>query len=1006
MAVSRRTVTVVFADVADSTPLGERLDPESVRRVMSRFFEQMSEVLERHGGTVEKFIGDAVMAVFGIPELHEDDALRAVRAATQLREALVSLNTELEDEFGVHIGIRVGVNSGEVVAGDGTGGQMLVTGDPVNVAKRLEEAARTGEILIGEPTRKLVENAAVYEPRDELELKGKSRTVLAWNVLATIEGAPAYARRLDAPLVGRRQELQMLRDVFDDAVADRKCRLVTIMGPAGIGKSRLAAELSTSVAEDARVLSGPCLPYGDGITFWPLGQIIGGLGGEVGVRAALAGAEDADVVADRVLGAVSPTPVSAPGGELFWAFRRLFEEVARDEPLVLVIEDIHWAEPNLLDLLEYLTGWTDDASILLVCLARPELLEERPGWLSTADGASLLLGPLTEAESETLLTEIGREWPVDAAARARITEAAEGNPLYVEQMAAMLAEGKSLDSIPPSIHALLAARLDRLPVEQRAVLERAAVAGKDFTRRFILGLSPEEEHGEIDARLLDLVRRDFLSARPARDDAYRFRHVLIRDAAYAGIPKELRAQLHERFAGLAERTPSGRSGEIDEIIGYHLEQAFLYRRALGPLTDDDRGLARRASELLTAAGRRATERGDSPAAANLLGRALALTPAEAGERLGLMIDLSEALLGTGAFAEAQRFLEDATQAAEAAGDSRMRARAALEASFTQLHTWDGPLDDFLPQSDEAIAVFEAAGDDEGLSRALMLRAYITFIRCRFAETEEIVDRALEHAVRTPTRRLIPELLHVRARAALRGPTPVSAAMELCEQIRGRESGDQVLDAYLRSEIAVLEAMLGHFDRARELSQAAQQVLLDLDRTLAVALVRADAGAVELLAGDAAAAARWLRSACQTMQEIGERGNLSTYSALLADALADQGLDDSADGYARLSEETAIREDVLSQVLWRNARARLLRREPALEDAETLAKEAIALAADTDDLNLLGYALSSLGSVLASAGRDPEASAAYKQAAQVFRRKGNVVSGARVEEQAQALTVGT
>jgi class 3 adenylate cyclase/tetratricopeptide (TPR) repeat protein len=1006
MAVSRRTVTVVFADVADSTPLGERLDAESVRHVMSRFFEQMSEVLERHGGTVEKFIGDAVMAVFGMPELHEDDALRAVRAATELRVALASLNAELEDEFGVHIGIRVGVNSGEVVAGDGTGGHMLVTGDPVNVAKRLEEAARTGEILIGEATRKLVENAAVYEPRDELQLKGKSRSVLAWNVLATIEGAPAYARRLDAQLVGRRQELQMLRDVFDDAVADRKCRLVTIMGPAGIGKSRLAAELSVSVAEDARVLAGPCLPYGDGITFWPLGQIIGGLGGEVGVRGTLAGAEDADVVADRVLGAVSPTPVSGPGGELFWAFRRLFEEVARDEPLVLVIEDIHWAEPKLLDLLEYLAGWTDDAPILLVCLARPEVLEERPGWLSAADGASLLLGPLTEAESETLLDEIGREWPLDTAARARITEAAEGNPLYVEQMAAMLAEGKSLDSIPPSIHALLAARLDRLPAEQRAVLERAAVAGKDFTRRFILGLSPEEEHGEIDARLLDLVRRDFLSARPARDDSYRFRHVLIRDAAYAGIPKELRAQLHERFAGLAERAPSGRAGEIDEIIGYHLEQAFLYRKALGPLTDGDRGLARRASELLTAAGRRATERGDSPAAANLLGRALALTPAEAEERLGLMIDLSEALLGTGAFVEAQRFLDDATAAAEAAGDPRMRGRAALEASFIQLHTWDGPLDDFLSQSDEAIAIFEAAGDDDGLSRALMLRAYITFIRCRIAETEEIVDRALKHAMRTPTKRLVPELLHVRARAALRGPTPVKTAMAWCEEIRAREGGDQALDAYLRSDLAVLEAMLGHFDRARELSEAAQQILLDLGRTLAVALVRADAGTVELLAGDTAAAARWLRSACETMQEIGERGNLSTYSALLADALADQGLDDDADGYARLSEETAIREDLLSQVLWRNARARLLRREPALEDAEALAKEAVALAADTDDLNLLGYALSSLGGVLASAGHEADASAAFKQAAQVFGRKGNVVSSGRVEAQARALAIGT
>jgi class 3 adenylate cyclase len=1006
MAVSRRTVTVVFADVADSTPLGERLDPESVRRVMSRFFERMSAVLERHGGTVEKFIGDAVMAVFGIPELHEDDALRAVRAATELRQALASLNAELDDEFGVHIGIRVGVNSGEVVAGDGTGGHMLVTGDPVNIAKRLEEAARTGEILIGEPTRKLVENAAVYEPRDELELRGKSRSVLAWNVLATIEGAPAYARRLDAPLVGRRQELQMLRDVFDGVVADRNCRLVTIMGPAGIGKSRLAAELSSSVGDDARVLSGPCLPYGDGITFWPLGRIIGGLGGEVGVRAVLAGAEDADVVADRVLGAVSPTPVSWPGGELFWAFRRLFEEVARDQPLVLVVEDIHWAEPKLLDLLEYLAGWTDDAPIMLVCLARPDVLEERPGWLSTADGTSLLLGPLTEAESETLLTEIGREWPLGASARARVAEAAEGNPLYVEQMAAMLAEGKSLDAIPPSIHALLAARLDRLPAEERAVLERAAVAGKDFTRRFILDLSPEEEHGEIDALLLDLVRRDFLSARPGPQDAYRFRHVLIRDAAYAGIPKELRAQLHQRFAGVALRTPSGRAGEIDEIIGYHLEQAFLYRKALGPLADDDRFVAERARGLLSAAGRRAMERGDSPAAANLLGRALALTPEDAVDRLGLMIEYSEALTGTGALAQAQRFLGDATAAAKAAGDPRMRARAALEASFTELHTWDGRLDDFLPQSDEAVAIFEAAGDDEGLSRALMLRAYITFIRCRIAETEQIVDRALAHAMRTPTKRLVPELLNVRARAALRGPTPVQAAMEWCEGVRAQSGGDQALDAFMRSEIAVLDAMLGHFDRARELSGAAQEILLDLGRTLAVALVRADAGAVELLAGDTAAAVRCLRPACDTMQEIGERGNLSTYSALLADALADQGLDDSADRYALLSEETALPEDILSQVLWRNARARLLRGEAALDDAEALAREAVALAAETDDLNLLGYALSGLGGVLASARREPEASTAYTQAAEVFRRKGNVVAGARVEERANVLAIGT
>src|SRR6184192_778479 len=332
MAVSRRTVTVLFADVADSTPLGERLDPETVRQVMSRWFERMSEVLERHGGTVEKFIGDAVMAVFGIPELHEDDALRAVRAATELREALARLNDELGQELGVHIGIRVGLNTGEVVAGDGTGGQMLVTGDPVNVAKRLEEAARTGEILVGEPTRRLVENAVVLEPRDELTLKGKTDPFPAWNVLAVIEGASAYARRLDAPLVGREVELQALRDAYAAAVSTRSCRLFTVVGPAGIGKSRLAAELCSALKDEAITLTGRCLPYGDGITFWPLVTIVGTLGSDDGVREVLAGSEDAELVATRVLGAVGPTATEAPAGETFWAVRRLFEELARDQP--------------------------------------------------------------------------------------------------------------------------------------------------------------------------------------------------------------------------------------------------------------------------------------------------------------------------------------------------------------------------------------------------------------------------------------------------------------------------------------------------------------------------------------------------------------------------------------------------------------------------------------------------------------------------------------------------
>ena len=968
---------------------------------MTRYFDAMGAVLESHGGTLEKFIGDAVMAVFGIPELHEDDALRAVRAATDLRLALAGLNEELEQQLGVRLGIRVGVNTGEVVAGDGTGGQRLVTGDPVTTAKRLEESARTGEILLGETTRRLVENAVVLEPREPLTLKGKSEPVVAWNALAIVKGASAYARRLDAPLVGRERELRMLRETFDAAMSDRACRLVTVVGPAGIGKSRLTAELCRAVEDDARVLVGPCLPYGDGITFWPLVRIVGAVGGDDGVREALAGAEDADLIADRVLGAVGPTPTVAPGGEMFWAVRRLFEELARKQPLIIVVEDIHWAEPKLLDLLEYLAGWTDDAPILLLCLARPELLDERPGWLNSRDATSLLLGPLTDAESEALLEEIGREWPLDTAARARITEAAEGNPLYVEQMAAMLAEGRTLDAIPPTIHALLAARLDRLPPEERSVLERAAVAGKDFTRNAVLRLSDEHEHPDVEARLLSLVRRDFLAPRPGRHDAFRFRHVLIRDAAYAGIPKERRSQLHERFANLAERTNAGRAGELDEIIAYHLEQAFRYRAELGPLSEDARALGRRASAgALGAKTAHATGRGDSPAAANMLERALRLETGVDGVRLEIMIELSEALQGTGALAEAQRVLEEAAAEAEAAGDHRVRARANVEAAFTQLHTWEGPLDIFVPLSDEAAAVFEATGDDVGLSRALMLHAYITFIRCRLAETEEILDRAIEHAQRTDSRRLVADLLHVRARAALRGPTTVTAAMEWCEAARELDAGDLGLDAFVRGELAVLEAMRGRFDEARTLSAEAERILLDLGRTLALAFVRADAGAVELLAGNAGTASAILRSACDTLVEIGERGNLSTYAALLAEALADQGDDDGADKYALLSEDTALREDIQSQVLWRNARTRILVRAGDLADARVLADESVALAEQTDDLNLTGDALVALGGVLAAEQNPAQASKAYHRAVELYERKCNVTSAACARELAQ------
>ncbi len=547
---------------------------------------------------------------------------------------------------------------------------------------------------------------------------------------------------------------------------------------------------------------------------------------------------------------------------------------------------------------------------------------------------------------------------------------------------------------PPSINALLAARLDRLPSAERSVLERAAVAGKDVTRRTVLHLSPQDEHADIDAVLLSLVRKEFLSARPGREDAYRFKHVLIREAAYAGIPKRLRAELHERYGDHAAGTAAGRAGELDEIVGYHLEQALRFRAELGPLDEDGRNLAQRAFELLASAGRRALERGDSSGAANLLGRALALEHVESPDRLGLMIELSEALYGAGRLSEAQSVLDETTAAAEATDDPRIRARSKLESAWTQLHTWDGTLDPLIALSDEVASVFEATGDDAGLSRALTLKAYVTFIRCRMVETEEIVERALRMPARRTDGGCCTSVSRPRSGGQPRSPRQSLAA----RPFERRTTAIFVsTPSFIEGELAVLEAMRGRFDVARALAAEAQRVLQDLGLTLVRAVAQHNVGVVELLAGDSAAAVDYLRGACNTMEEIGERGNLSSYAGVLARALLDEGEESEADHYARLSEETTLAEDILSQVLWRDGRARLLCRSGDLGEARELAEEAVTLAEQTDDLNLTGSALATLGAVLTAANDVSEAAAAYDRASALFERKGNTVSARHTRE---------
>src|SRR5579875_2433264 len=522
----RKTVTVLFCDIAGSTALGESTDPEALRGILARYFERMKEIVERHGGSVEKFIGDAVMAVFGVPVVHEDDALRACRAAVEMRDALPELG----------IRGRIGVNTGEVVAGTA---ERLATGDAVNVAARLEQAAEPGEVLVGASTVQLVRDAVELGEERRLELKGKSELVPAFSLRAVVADAPR--RRFDVPIVGRVREQRALDDAWERVRSESACHLFTVLGPAGVGKSRLTAEFLASL-QGVSVVRGRCLSYGEGITYRPVVEIARQLGRRpTDERAAAA-----------IASLLGESEEPATADEIAWAFRKLLEE---SSPVVCVFDDLHWAEPTFLDLVDHVADWSRGAPILLVCLARPELLDRRPTWAGgKLNATTVLLEPLNAEETDELIGRLLGDGDLDDALHARIREAAEGNPLFVEQMLAMVAESPNGEVVvPPTIQALLAARLDQLDPSERGVLERGSVEGKVFHRGGVEALAPDEP--DVPTKLMALVRKELV--RPDRtqlpgDDAFRFRHLLIRDAAYEGLPKAARADLHGRFAGWLE----------------------------------------------------------------------------------------------------------------------------------------------------------------------------------------------------------------------------------------------------------------------------------------------------------------------------------------------------------------------------------------------------------------------------------------------------------------------
>jgi class 3 adenylate cyclase len=1019
---TRRTVTVLFCDVTGSTALGERQDPEQVRRVMSRYFEVSREVLRRHGGTVEKFMGDAVMAVFGVPVLHEDDALRALRAAVELRDGIDLLNEDLEQTYGVRIAVRIGVNSGEVIAGDTLRGHSFAAGDAVNVAQRLEAAAEAGEILIGEMTHALARDAIHAEPTGPLALKGRAEAVTAFRLTEVLPGVPGHARRFDSPMIGREREQQVLADTFVRAVAERSCHLFTVLGAAGVGKSRLVREAVGQIGDRARLLVGTCLPYGEGITFWPVLEVVkqgtGIVDGDSSqqaiakIEAALAGDEAAGLAAERVAALVGLEESGETAEQGFWGFRKLVETLARKQPTILVFDDVNTGEPHFLDLVEYLAERARDVPLLIVCMARPELLDARRAWAGGMRNATtIFLEPLSRDESRTLLDNL-LAVDVDEQLVARIQQSAEGNPLFVEEMVSMLIDGGYLGAdgngahgelerlpVPASIQVLLASRLDQLSGGERQAIERAAVEGAVFHSGAVAALADDELRGEVDDCLDSLVRKELIGpyrASFAGVDGFRFRHVLIREAAYEAVPKQLRAELHERYAAWLEDVAGDRLPELEEVLGYHLEQAYRYRLDVLRADEHGRALGVRAGIRLAAAGRRALARGDASAAANLLERAARLLPAETAERRTLMLVRAEALREIGEFGAAEATLEETLVAAAEEGDAGVEASARLELAclrpFVDPETATAA--EILGQAERAVAVFEQLGYDAGLAHAYRRIADVHWLGCRVGEAQPALGRALEHALRAGDRRELSSIRYALIRAAALGPTPVEEAIESSRRIVEAADGEPLIEAVGANALAYLEAARRRFDEARALAARSHTILEELGLTIMLPTLDAWTGEIEMLAGDPAAAERLWREAYDTLAAVGEKGNMSTIAAFLAEALHVQGRDEEAEELTAVSEQYAFRDDVTSQIAWRATRARIRARLGDIDHAEVLAREAARRAAATDWPSLRVAGLLSVAEVLVTAGRVEEATASAHEAAGVLAAKGNVAGATR------------
>jgi len=1012
----RKVVTILFSDLIGSVALQERLDPESVRRVMERYHRLVRAVVEAHGGVVVQLLGDGVMCAFGVPRVAEDDAMRAVRAAVAVQQAFREFAEEERARVG-KLGLRVALNTGEVVVSEDMPAGI---GDPLNVAARLQGEAREGDVLIGESTARLVRERVTLERTGVFSLKGRAETVTGYRVVS-LERPPDTSA---TPFVGRDEELGRITAVYDDTVANRRARLAVILGSPGLGKSRLLSEVARRLGDSASVLTAYC-EAAAGATFAPIARALRayfaideGASAET-VRSAIAaavGGEDAKRIGDGIAALLGGLP--APPEETFFVIRRLLSSLAAAKPMVLAIDDLHWAEPLLLDLAEHLVEWTNDVPLLVLVGARPELREARSS-LTTGGGLVadvVTLAGLDAAAATKLAASVIGADQLPAAVAGRVLATSEGNPLFVGELVRMLVQDGALRrdgdrwtvgtdlarvEMPPTIQALLAARIERLQPEERSVLERAAIVGRQFSRAAVAELLPRE-FGGLDARLEALRRSELVEPDSGwflGEPALRFRHVLIRDAAYRRVLKGTRAELHARFADWVEQRV-GEAVEYHETIGWHLEQAHQHLRELGPVDADGKALGERAARHLAAAGQRALARDDLPLAASLLGRAVDRLDAADPTRAGLALDWCEALLAAGDVGPAARAVDELGRFT--AGSDRLKAWhtcfAGQHAALTDPQSLRATADSVAA----AAQMLVAAGDAAGEAKAHSVHAIALSRLGRVGACEAALDRALAAARRVNDRRRSNAVLAGAPVAALWGPSPVTRASGRCLDVvrvlRITQGSPAVEAVALRCQ-GVLEALRGRGEAARRMIASSRRMVEELGITQRLLEADVFAGLIELLEGDAEGAERLLRPAYEGLRDQGLGIDAAQAAALLGRALLALGRGAEAEVLSHDSERLAG-DDLKAAIAWRGVRAEALaaRGEHAL--AVELARAAVDIAAATDALLDHADARLALAAALRASGRETEAAAEEARAIELWEAKGATLLAQRARSGAK------